>query len=162
MNEDELIKKQEKYILAIVREAKRGKIKVDTTKIMKIMFLLQREYGLDLGLKFTPFVRGPTSMVVVKLIEKLVENGIIRESARPIRDPFTGWIIAYYRTYRLKKKVRIRINRKEREFIKNLAKQESNELVKYVMRKYPEDSIPERVRDISIKLMNMLDKIPTT
>jgi hypothetical protein len=67
------------------------------TKIMKILFLLERVYGIT-GVKFEPYSYGPWSKDVEDALRRLVELGLIeeRELPKPQEGPeHTGLMYLY-------------------------------------------------------------------
>ena len=69
-------------------------------KIMKILFLLERVYGI-IGVKFRPYDYGPWSKEVEGALERLVELGLVeeRELQKPPEGPeHTGLMYVYLLT----------------------------------------------------------------
>jgi uncharacterized protein YwgA len=88
----------ELWILLILKAA--GGEVCCKTKIMKILFLLERVYGI-IGVKFEPYNYGPWSKDVEDALRRLVELGLIeeRELQKPPEGPeHTGVIHVYLLT----------------------------------------------------------------
>ncbi len=75
----------ELWILLILKAAG-GKV-CCKTKIMKILFLLEKVYGIT-GVKFEPYSYGPWSKDVKGALRRLVELGLVEE--RELQKPPEG------------------------------------------------------------------------
>jgi uncharacterized protein YwgA len=85
----------ELWILLILKAA--GGEVCCKTKIMKILFLLERVYGI-VGVRFEPYNYGPWSKDVEHALRRLVELGLVeeRELQKPLEGPeHTGLMYIY-------------------------------------------------------------------
>jgi len=82
--ETEKLRPVELWILLILKAG--GEV-CSKTKIMKILFLLERVYGI-IGVKFKPYIFGPWSEDVEHALRRLVELGLVEE--RELQKPPKG------------------------------------------------------------------------
>jgi len=89
------LKPVELWILLILKAA--GGEVCCKTKIMKILFLLERVYGI-IGVKFEPYNYGPWSKDVEDALMRLVELGLVeeRELPKPPEGPERTGVIHVY------------------------------------------------------------------
>jgi len=138
-----------RLLLLLLKTATKKKVSLSIAQIQKIMFLLVKEKGIDIGLEFKPFIFGPFSEELQNMVYDLVEEGFATFTEKKVRDPLSGEIIARPKYYRLKRGVKVEPTDDEKEiveFFQYWAEKPQNELLKYVHEKFPEYSKYELVR----------------
>lgn len=65
-------------ILTILQLAKERNILISKTKLQKLVFLLQKELGVEY-FKFIPYKYGPWSYDLVNEVDELLKEGVIKE-----------------------------------------------------------------------------------
>jgi hypothetical protein len=135
-------------IKVLLYTAKELGIKVPMSVIQKLIFLLQKEKGYDLGLEFKPFFFHAFSEELQDYVYALVELGEVDFDEVPVRDPLSGAIVAYPKYFYLKAEFTPSDDDKEIiEFFKEWLKKGRTELMKYVYKKYPEYGKYDLIRD---------------
>ncbi|ARM76612.1 conjugal transfer protein [Acidianus manzaensis] len=123
------------------------KLQITATKIQKIFFLLQEEEGKDVGLKFEPYIFGPFSKELDEVLDSLVDQGVIEEKAKPIKDVLTGLVIGYKRSYILNDDKDSHVEAEVEKFFEKWVVKDRKEILNYVYRKYPQWTRYSVIRD---------------
>ncbi|WP_338604913.1 conjugal transfer protein (plasmid) [Sulfolobus tengchongensis] len=140
------------YLKALVRIGNELGVEVTATKIQKIFFLLQEEGGKDVGLKFEPYIFGPYSKELDEVLDSLVDQGVIEEKAKPIKDVLTGFIIGYKRSYILKDDRDSHVEAEVEKFFEKWVVKDRKEILNYVYRKYPQWTRYSVIRDKVLRM----------
>jgi len=137
-----------RLIKLLLYTAKEENTTVTATKLQKLFFLLEKEYGIDLGLEFKPWFFGPYSSKLQDFIDKLIEIGEVDVEEEPVIDPLSGEVVAYKRHYVLKSEYTPEEEDKEVEaFFREWVKKDRSEILNYVYKKYPEYGKYTMIRD---------------
>jgi len=109
----------EDYLIALLKVAKEEKAEVNATKIQKIFFLLEREKGINFNLDFKPWLFGPYSKKLDKVLYGLIDKGVVKVVDKgAIDDPFTGLVIGHKRAYELNRDYEVNIDKDVLDFFK--------------------------------------------
>ncbi len=142
----------ELWILLILKAA--GGEVCCKTKIMKILFLLERVYGV-IGVKFEPYDYGPWSKEVEDALRRLVELGLIEEGElpKPPEGPEHTGVMYVYRLTEKGRRAVERIPLKDPrwrlpyEDVKFFARWDVRDLVEYIYVNYPEYAVNSVIKD---------------
>jgi len=138
----------ENYLIALFKVAKEEKTEVDATKIQKIFFLLEREKGINLNLDFKPWLFGPYSKKLDKVLYGLIDKGVVKVVDKgAIDDPFTGLVIGHKRTYELNGDYEAKVDKHVLDFFKQWVVKDRKEIVGYIYSKYEEFTDLEKIRE---------------
>jgi len=137
---------RKKWILLLLYLANEIK---GTTRLMKYLFLMKKEYEIENEYNFSPYFYGPFSYEVFEDIEKLEKIGLI-EIERKIHEPKIAGDWEIFKKYSLTEKGK-EIAEKIYNELDNVTKVKLNELIErfnkytlaglisYVYNKYPEE-----------------------
>jgi uncharacterized protein YwgA len=142
----------ELWILLILKAA--GGEVCCKTKIMKILFLLEKVYGI-IGVKFRPYDYGPWSKEVEGALERLVELGLVeeRELQKPPEGPeHTGLMYVYRLTEKGRSVVeKIPLNDPRWKLpyaaVKFFVEWDLRDLMEYIYVNYPEYAVNSVIKD---------------
>jgi len=138
----------EDYLIALLKVAKEEKAEVDATKIQKIFFLLEREKGVNLNLDFKPWLFGPYSEKLDKVLYALIDRGIIKIiNKNAITDPFTGLVIGYKKIFELNGDYDVKVDKNVLDFFRQWVIKDRKEIVGYIYSKYEEFTNLEKIRE---------------
>ncbi len=128
------------YILTLLKVADEEHAEVNTVKLQKIFFLLEKEKGVKLDLNFEPELFGPYSEKLMSEIKRLTKEGKIRVEVHDIGEPLTGIIFGQSKIYHAGDGVVMPadLDNKVIDFFKEWAKKSLWEILGYVYKKYPE------------------------
>jgi len=136
------------YLIALLKVAREEKVEVDATKIQKIFFLLEREKGVNLNLDFKPWLFGPYSKKLDKVLYGLIDKGVIKVIDKGvIDDPFTGFVIGHKRAYELNGDYEVKIDKDILDFFRQWVVKDRKEIVGYIYSKYEEFTDLEKIRE---------------
>jgi uncharacterized protein YwgA len=124
------------------------------TKIMKILFLLERVYGI-IGVKFRPYDYGPWSKEVEGALERLVELGLVeeRELQKPPEGPVHTGLLYVYRLTEKGRKVVEKIPLKDPKWklpysdVEFFVGWDVRDLMEYIYVNYPEYAVNSVIKD---------------
>jgi uncharacterized protein YwgA len=142
----------ELWILLILKAA--GGEVCCKTKIMKILFLLERIYGI-IGVKFRPYDYGPWSKEVEGALERLVELGLIeeRELQKPPEGPEHTGLMYVYRLTEKGREVVEKIPLKDPRWklpyatVRFFVGWDVRDLLEYIYVNYPEYAVKSVIKD---------------
>jgi len=142
----------ELWILLILKAA--GGEVCCKTKIMKILFLLERVYGVT-GVGFEPYDYGPWSKEVEDALRRLVELGLIEEGElpKPPEGPEHTGVMYVYRLTEKGRRALERIPLKDPrwrlpyEDVKFFVEWDVRDLVEYIYVNYPEYAVNSVIKD---------------
>lgn len=143
----------ELWILLILKAA--GGEVCCKTKIMKILFLLERVYGI-IGVKFEPYNYGPWSKDVEDALRRLAELGLVeeRELQKPPEGPEHTGVIHVYRLTEKGRSVVEKIPLKDPRWrlpyadVKFFVGWDVRDLMEYIYVNYPEYDVFQRLSRI--------------
>jgi uncharacterized protein YwgA len=129
-----------RLIKLLLYTAREENAEVTPTKLQKIFFLLEKEKGVQLGLKFEPFIFGPYSEKLTDYLDKLIELGEVEEIEKEeVRDPLSDAVVGYIRNYVLNTEFKPEEDEKEVEtFFREWVRKSKDEIMNYVYKKYHE------------------------
>ena len=147
------LKPVELWILLILKAA--GGEVCCKTKIMKILFLLERVYGI-IGVKFEPYNYGPWSKDVEDALRRLAELGLVeeRELQKPPEGPEHTGVIHVYRLTKKGRSVVEKIPLKDPRWrlpyadVKFFVGWDVRDLMEYIYVNYPEYDVFQRLSRI--------------
>jgi len=138
----------EDYLIALLKVAKEEKAEVNATKIQKIFFLLEREKGVNLNLDFKPWLFGPYSKKLDKVLYGLIDKEVVKVIDKgAIDDPFTGLVIGHVRAYELNGDYEVNIDKDVLDFFKQWVVKDRKEILGYIYSKYEEFTDLEKIRE---------------
>ncbi|NAZ33494.1 MAG: hypothetical protein GU356_04310 [Pyrobaculum sp.] len=146
------LKPVELWILLVLKAA--GGEVCCKTKIMKILFLLERVYGI-IGVKFEPYNYGPWSKDVEDALRRLVELGLVeeRELPKPQDGPeHTGLMYLYRLTEKGRRAVE-KIPLKDPKWrvpyaaVRFFVGWDVRDLMEYIYVNYPEYAVNSVIKD---------------
>jgi uncharacterized protein YwgA len=124
------------------------------TKIMKILFLLERVYGIT-GVRFEPYSYGPWSKDVEDALRRLVELGLVeeRELPKPQDGPEHTGLMYLYRLTEKGRKVVEKIPLKAPKWrlpysdVEFFVEWDVRNLMEYIYVNYPEYAVKSVIKD---------------
>jgi len=146
------LKPVELWILLILKAA--GGEVCCKTKIMKILFLLERVYGI-IGVKFEPYSYGPWSKDVEDALMRLVELGLVEEGElqKPPEGPEHTGLMYLYRLTEKGRKVVEKIPLKDPKWklpysdVEFFVEWDVRDLMEYIYVNYPEYAVKSVIKD---------------
>jgi len=142
----EIPRNRKKWILSLLYLA--SKIK-GTTRLMKYLFLMKKEYEIDNEYNFIPYSYGPCSFEVYEDLEKLEKMGLIEIDKKIYEPKIAGdWqIVKEYKltekgkefTEKIYNELDIITKTKLNELIERFGKYTLAGLLHYIYSKYPEE-----------------------
>lgn len=73
-----MVSKRQRVLLEVIQELINNNIR-SRVYLFKSLFLLDKEYGLNIGFDFHPYKFGPYSIIIDREINKLIKNNYIRK-----------------------------------------------------------------------------------
>jgi uncharacterized protein YwgA len=142
----------ELWILLILKAA--GSEVCCKAKIMKILFLLERVYGI-IGVKFEPYNYGPWSKDVDDALRRLVELGLVeeRELPKPQEGPEHTGLLYVYRLTEKGRSVVEKIPLKDPRWripyaaVRFFVGWDVRDLMEYIYVNYPEHAVNSVIKD---------------
>ena len=142
----------ELWILLILKAA--GGEVCCKTKIMKILFLLEKVYGIT-GARFEPYIYGPWSKDVEDALRRLVELGLVEERVlqKPPEGPEHTGLMYLYRLTEKGRKVVEKIPLKDPKWklpysdVEFFVEWDVRDLMEYIYVNYPEYAVKSVIKD---------------
>jgi DNA-binding MarR family transcriptional regulator len=141
----EIPKDRKKWILSLLNFAEKIK---GTTRLMKYLFLIKKEYEIENEYNFIPYLYGPFSYEVLKDIEELEKIGLVKIDKEISEPKYSGdWqIIKIYSltekgkeiTEKILNEIDIITKQKIKEAVETFNKYTLAGLLYYIYNKYPE------------------------
>ncbi|QXJ32044.1 conjugal transfer protein [Saccharolobus shibatae] len=122
------MEESEKYLLALLKASWEDEAKLTLNEIQFIMFLLEKELGVELNLDFTPSIFGPHSLNLKETLKRLVSQGIV--------EVIKSVSLSTFDIYVLRNNVEVEIEDNVMNFFRYWIRKDYYEIFKYILVSY--------------------------